>query len=106
MSLFANLATPVELVIILTDDHVKIRLISPLINGILRVLQKLLKCFNGTIVSKTFVLPLTWVFPVICALDLNDLDPASMRHCSNVSSRSHIGRDVADHTEMLSWCCN
>ena len=54
--------------------HVKIRLTSQLINGISRVLQKLLKYFNGTIISTSFVLPAAGVFPVIFILDLNDSD--------------------------------
>ena len=41
-------------------DQIKIRLISQLIRGILRVFQKLLIYFNGTITSTSFV-PL---FPV------------------------------------------
>ena len=40
-----------------------------LINGISRVLQKLI---NGTIISTSVVLPLEGVFPVIFTLDLND----------------------------------
>ena len=53
------------------NDHVKIRLSSQLINGISRVPRKLLKCFDGTIVSTSFVLPLAGVFPVISTLNLN-----------------------------------
>ena len=45
--------------------HVKIRLTSQLINGISWVLQKLLKYFQGTIISTSFVLPVAGVFPVI-----------------------------------------
>ena len=41
------------------------RLTLQLINGISRVLQKLLKYFNGTIVSTPFVLPSAGVYPVI-----------------------------------------
>ena len=49
----------------------KMRLISQLIKSISRVLQKLLKCFSGTIIS-TFFLPLTAaVLPVIFCLNLN-----------------------------------
>ena len=55
-------------------DHVKIRLTSQLINSILRVLQKLLKYFNGTIVSISFVFLSAGFFPVIFPLDLNDSD--------------------------------
>ena len=36
-------------------DQVRIKLISQLINGISRVLQKLLRYFNGTIISTSFV---------------------------------------------------
>ena len=70
----SNLPAPVELVITQVDDHVKMRLTSQLINGISRVLQKLLKYFNGTIISTSFVLPAAGVFPVIFILDLNDSD--------------------------------
>ena len=48
------------------------RLNSQLINGISRVLQKLLKYFDGTIISTSSVLPSTGVFPVTLILDLND----------------------------------
>ena len=65
---------PVELVITQALDHVKIRLTSQLISGISRVLQKLLKYFNGTIISTSFVLPAARVFPVVFILDLNDSD--------------------------------
>ena len=56
------------------DDHVKIRLTSQLISGISRVLQKLLKYFNGAIILTSFVLPAAGVFPVIFILDLIDSD--------------------------------
>ena len=64
-SVIANLPAPVELVIAQVDDHVKMRLISQLINSISRILQKSLKYFNGTIISTSFVLLLALVFPVI-----------------------------------------
>ena len=32
--------------------------------------------------------------------------PHNMGHRSEVSFRSNIGRDVADHAETSSWCCN
>ena len=72
VSVIANFPSPVELVITQFLDHVKIRLTSQLINGISSVLQKLLKYFSGTIISTSFVLPSSGVFPVICTLDLND----------------------------------
>ena len=48
------------------------RLTTQLIKGISRVLQKLLKYFNGTTISISFLLSESRVFPVILALDLND----------------------------------
>ena len=50
------------------------RLISQLINGISRVLQKLLRYFNGTPISASFVLPAAGVFPVILISYSNDSD--------------------------------
>ena len=55
-------------------DQVKIRLSSQLINDILRVLQKLVKYFNGTDSSTFFVLRTSGSFPVISILDLNGSD--------------------------------
>ena len=54
------------------------KLTSQLINGISRVLQKLLKYFSGTIILKSFVLPLAEVFPVISVLDLNDSESSKL----------------------------
>ena len=65
VSVIASFPSPVELVITQSLDHVKIRLTSQLINVISSVLQNLLKCFNGTIISTSFVFPLLGVFPVI-----------------------------------------
>ena len=45
--------------------YVKIRFISQFINGISSVLQKLLKNFNGTTISASFVLSIPTNFPVI-----------------------------------------
>ena len=50
------------------------RLTSQLINDISRVLQKLLKYFNGTAISTFIVLPAAGVFPVIFILYLNNSD--------------------------------
>ena len=49
------------------------RLTLQLINGISTVLQKLIKYFNGTIISTFYLLSLAGVFPVIFILDLNNL---------------------------------
>ena len=54
------------------DDHVKIRLISQLIKGIVRVLQKLLKHFTGNAISISFAFTSAGVFPVILTLKMND----------------------------------
>ena len=70
VSVIANFPSPVELVITQSLDHVSIRLTSQLINGLSSVLKKLLKYFNGTIISTSFVLPAAGVFPVIFTLDL------------------------------------
>ena len=66
----------VELIITQVDSHFEKRLISQLINGISRVLEKLLKHFNGTANSTSFVLQSAGVFPVIFILDLNDSESA------------------------------
>ena len=47
------------------------RLISQLINGISRVLQKFLKYFNGSIICTTFV-PSSPVEPIIFYLNVNE----------------------------------
>ena len=52
-------------------DQFKISSTSQLIKGISRVLQKLLKYFNGTIIS-TLIIPLSLVWPVIFVLKLNE----------------------------------
>ena len=54
------------------------RLTSQLINGISKAHQKLLKHFNGTIISTLFSLSLFGVFPVIFILDLNDSESARL----------------------------
>ena len=68
VSVIANFPSLVELRITQSLDHVSIRLTSQLINDISSVLQKLLKYFNGTIISTSFVLPAAVVFPVIFTL--------------------------------------
>ena len=52
----------------LYSDHDKIRFISQLINGMSIVLQKLLKYFNGTTISKSFVLLIPSNFHVMLVL--------------------------------------
>ena len=84
VSVILNFPLPVELVKAQLGDHVKIKLTSQLIYGISRVLQKLLKYFNGTIISTSFSLPSSGVFPVIFILDLNDLEFAKLSFGSSL----------------------
>ena len=57
---------------------------SKLINSVSRVFQKLLKYFNGTIISTSFVLLSAGVFPVIFILDLNDSKSVKLLLCSSL----------------------
>ena len=65
---FVSVIATVVAFVLLHNTHfsgqVKMRLISQLIKGISRVLQKLLKYINDTIISTPF-LPLVAVLPVI-----------------------------------------
>ena len=54
------------------NDKVKTELILQLIGGISRVPQKLLKYFNDTAISTSFVLSSLGVFFLIFTRDLND----------------------------------
>ena len=60
------------LIITQSADQVKISSTLELIKGISRVLQKLLKFFNGTITSASFISPSWLVWPVIFVLILNE----------------------------------
>ena len=73
-----------ELVITQSLGHAKRSSNSQFINGISRVLQKLLKYFNGTIISTCFVFPLAGVFPVIFTLYLNDSESAKLSFGSSL----------------------
>ena len=74
MSAIASVApwfeTAVETITLLADQ-VKRQLISQLIKEISRVFQILLGCFNGTLISRPFVL-LSSVWHVIFSLKLNE----------------------------------
>ena len=65
VSVIANVPLPVGLVITQIDDHVKMKLTLKLINGTLKVLQKLLKYINGAIISTSFALSSAGGFAVI-----------------------------------------
>ena len=84
VSVIANFYSPSELVITQSLEHVKRSSTSQIINGISRVLQKLHKYFNGTIISTSFVFPLLGVFPVIFTLDLNDSESAMLSFGSSL----------------------
>ena len=63
MSVLVNVGTSPSVALAIIQklaDQVIMRLIPQLINGIPKVLQKLLRCFNGTIMSKSFF----WSFPI------------------------------------------
>ena len=53
-------------------DHFNLGLISQLTEGISSVPKKLLRYFNRTIISTSFVTPFP-VCPVICCLNLNEI---------------------------------
>ena len=88
VSVIVNLASPVELVKTQVDDHVSKntswRLTSQLINGISRVLQQLLKYFNGAIILPYFVLASWEVVPVIFTFDLNHSEFAKLSFGSSL----------------------
>ena len=69
------------------------RFTSQLINDISRVLQTLLKYFNGTIISISFMLPSAGAFCVIFNLDLNDSESVKL-------SRAHLC-NIAINFQML-----
>ena len=56
VSLIFNFVAPVAEELTQSSDKVKVRLISQLTNGVSRVLQKLLKFFNSSAISTSFVL--------------------------------------------------
>ena len=60
------------LIIIQLSDQSKISSISQLIKGISRFLQKLLRYFNGTIISTFFMSPSSLVVPIIFYLKLSE----------------------------------
>ena len=74
LCVIANVPILVKSVITQFTDQVSCRLIPQLIKGISRVLQTLLRYFNGTNISTSFVLPARGLLPVILALMLNYLE--------------------------------
>ena len=72
VSVIANVVAFVSLDNTHLSDQVKKRSISQLINGISRVLPQLLKHFNGTIISTSFLPLAASALPVICYLNLSE----------------------------------
>ena len=72
VSVIANFIVPVAEEVTQSAEEVRMRLISQLIKGISRVLQRLLKYFNDTVISTFFVLLAAGGFSVIFTLELND----------------------------------
>ena len=58
-------------------DQVNVKLISQLISGISRVLQKLIRWFNGNTISISTVLSIPVLFENL-KLNLNDLESAKL----------------------------
>ena len=86
-----NVLTPVELVIAQVDGHFKITLISQVIKVISRVLQKLLKYFDGTAILTSFVLPSAGILPVIFILGLNNSESTKLAFGSLKYGHKHKG---------------
>ena len=78
------------------------RLISQLIKGISRVLQKLLKYFNGIAISTSFVLPAVGFFPVILILGMKDLEFTIAASCDS-SLQYHKIPDVFKYLPLYYW---
>ena len=67
------------------DDHIKVRLFSQLMAfQEFQESENYLKCFNCTIISTSFVLPLAGVFSGLIIVDLNDSEPAKLLFCSSL----------------------
>ena len=62
----------VVLIITQFADQYKISSIPQLIKSISKVFQKLLKYFNGTIISTPFISPSLFIWPAIFALKWNE----------------------------------
>ena len=80
VSAVANAPSFDESVITQFADQNNNRLISKLIRGISKVLQKLLNYFNGKTISTSFVLPAAGVSPIILVLNLNDSGSVILDH--------------------------
>ena len=70
------------------SDQDKMRLLSQLMEGISRVFQKLLKHFNGTFISASFIRLVLTVLPFMFCLVLNEAMYISSMKISNSTSIS------------------
>ena len=84
VSVIANFVSPVAEEITQSADQVKMKLISQPIKGISRVLQKILRYFNGTAVLTSCLLPGAGVFPVILILNLSNSDSTILSFVSSL----------------------
>ena len=69
---FSNFVFPIAEEITQSSAQVRLRLSLQLIESIYKVLQKLLKCFNGTAIGTSFQLLSAGVSPVMIILDFSD----------------------------------
>ena len=74
-------------------DQFRRRLISQLINGISRVLQKLLKYFNGALIL-TFFVPSFSLLSAIFVLNLNEALLSSLAGKSAIAPLSENGSSL------------
>ena len=83
--LFLQIFQPgaLELVMTEVEEHIIMRLISKLINGISRVFHKVLKYFNGSIISMSFVLPSAGVFSVFFLFEIEMIQNLLSYHLAN-----------------------
>ena len=81
--IITSVTASVELVMTQLIDQVKMRFILQLIRGISRVLQKILKYFNSTAISTSFVLPVLGVLLFILAFNLNDSESSMLFYGSS-----------------------
>ena len=111
VSAIANFVFQAAEEIIQISDQVKLGLISQSVNGISRVLQKLLKCFNDTTTSTCFVLLSAGGFLVILILGIGYFNLEWFRLCYIGFTRKKLDRnldfDFLQHLQRLAfYLCN
>ena len=111
VSAIANFVFQAAEEIIQISDQVKLGLISQSVNGISRVLQKLLKYFNDTTTSTCFVLLSAGGFLVILILGIGYFNLEWFRLCYIGFTRKKLDRnldfDFLQHLQRLAfYLCN